>query len=125
MPYNQFCLKVSLALGLVKLNKFMGKECFLCILRIMKRVRKQYAALHWNYNWHYSTRWMGVDRKGARVILLKSELERDGNRKMEDQRMDGSERMAVSALKSELHERSSVQTALAWGGQCHDECDGA
>ena len=69
-------LKVSLALSSYpKLNKFIDKECFFRTLRIMKRARKQYEDLHWNYKWHFSTRWMGIDKKA--VTVLKSGLDSD------------------------------------------------
>ena len=42
--------------------KVMNKKLFLRILGIMKRVRKQYEDTHWNYKWHFATKWMGKDK---------------------------------------------------------------
>ena len=44
----------------------MNKQFSLRILGIVKRLRQEYESAHpystWNYNRHFNTKWMGIDK---------------------------------------------------------------
>ena len=78
----------------------------------MKRVRQQYEDLHWNYKWHFSTRWMGIDKKA--VTVLKSELDSDKAISDDNQYMeDDSESQLEAALSSARAAFSSASQLAA------------